>query len=74
METNKLADLVGQLVRVKDRHVVGKKRSAVLLAVSQDGARGYLRLTKTGTKLEARADEIVATAFGEEMARRVAAA
>ncbi len=64
-----LETLIGQIVRVKDRHVVGKKRSARLLAVSRDGSLGYLRL-KNGSKIEARADEIAPTAFGFEMARR----
>lgn len=65
-----LETLVGERVRVKDRRIVGKKHSAILLAVSRDASVGYLRLTQNGFKIEARADEIVATAFGRELANR----
>lgn len=62
-----LEKLIGQLVRVKDRRIVGKKHSAILLAVSRDGSVGYLRLqTKAGGKIQARHDEILPTAFGLE--------
>ena len=71
MQTSALANLIGQVVRVKDRRIVGKKRSAILLAVSRDGSIGYVRLrNKAGTKIAARREEICATAFGLEMARR----
>lgn len=67
-----MRNLIGQLVRVKDRRIVGKKHSAILLAVSSDGSIGYLRLrTKRAPKVQARADEIIPTAYGLEMARRV---
>jgi hypothetical protein len=66
-----MRNLIGQIVRVKDARVVGKKRSGLLLAVSRDGSTGYLRLTKTGSKIEARSDQILPTAFGLEMARRI---
>lgn len=68
-----LQTLIDQIVRVKDRRTVGKKHSAILLAVSQDGLTGYLRLTKTGATIQARRDEILPTPFGLEMAQRHAA-
>lgn len=68
-----LETLIGQLVRVKDRRVVGKKHRAILLAVSRDGSRAYLRLcSPKATKIEVRPDEILPMAFGAEMARRIA--
>ena len=67
-----MKNLIGQIVRVKDRRILGKKRSALLLAVSRDGSTGYLRLCSLkATKIEARHDEILPTAFGLEMARRI---
>ena len=60
----KLKELLGQIVRVKDRRVVGKKHSALLLAVSRDGSIGYLRLTQNGSKIQARDYEIMRIAFG----------
>ena len=66
----KLQELIGQRVRVKDRKIVGKKHSAVLLAVSRDGSMGYLRLTKNRSKIEAHSHEISATVFGVELAHR----
>lgn len=68
----KLDQLIGQIVRVKDRRVVGKKHSALLLAVSADGSTGYLRLTQNGSKIERQQHEIVATAYGAELAQRSA--
>lgn len=62
-----LENLIGQIVRVKDRHVVGKKRSALLLAVSRDGSIGYLR-TRKGGKLQACGDQILPMAYGVELA------
>jgi len=68
----KLETLIGQLVRVKDRRIVGKKHRAILLAVSRDGSLGYLRLCSSkATKIERRPDEILPTAFGLEMATRI---
>lgn len=69
-ENMKLEDLVGQRVRVKDRRIVGKKHSALLLAVSRDGSIGYLRLTKNRSKIQANHYEIFPIAFGLEMAQR----
>lgn len=68
--TMELDKLLGQIVRVKDRHIVGKKHSALLLAISHDGSVGYLRLTKNGSKIQARDYEIFATAHGLELAQR----
>jgi len=68
----KLENLLGQIVRVKDRRIVGKKHSALLLAVSRDGSIGYLRLKKNGSKIAAYSHEISPTAFGLELARRSA--
>ena len=59
-----LQELIGQIVRVKDRRVVGKKHFALLIAVSRDGSIGYLRLTQNGSKIERRDYEIKPTAFG----------
>ena len=38
--------------------------------ISQDGMIGYLRLTQNGSKIEARRDDIVAIAYGLELAQR----
>lgn len=67
----KLETLVGQVVRVKVPGVVGKKQSAVLLAVSRDGSIGYLRTTKNRFKIQARDYEIFPTPFGRELAQRI---